>query len=189
MTTDNEEPTWPVTFQVAACSVCDALFLMSGRRETSPCHGSDPILVVCTLSVDKEGHVTGEWGVGAPIGVLDITAQPEAPAAPPEPAPAEEALEFPREETVPVIEVLRVVIQAFLDGDPVVEDQLAGVFEDAGAEPEAAATAVGRLQAVRELIQELRGAGVPVTVGATAEEPPPEAPEPPSTPESAPEPS
>ena len=189
MTSDNEQPSGPAIFQVAVCGVCDALFLMSGRRETSPCHGSDPILVVATLEVQPDGGVAGTWGAGAPIGEGDITEEPEAPAAPPGPAAAaeESGAPPPAEETEQ--EIFPVLVGDYFDSGPTNEGILRESLEAMGAEAEVAATAVGRLRAVRELIQGLRETGVPVTVGVSAEETPPEAPGPPSAPESAPEPS
>lgn len=188
MTTEPEETTGPITVQFAACSVCDALFLMSGRRETSPCHGADPVLVAATLVIQPDGDIAGAWGPGAPIGEPFITDSAESPPVAPDETPAAEAQEPAARETIPPMEVLRVGIQAFLDADPAVEDQLAGVFLDAGAEPEDAAAAVGRLEAVRTLIQKLSEPKEAVAAAVTAEETPPAAPEQPSPPDNAPEP-
>jgi len=155
MTNKTEEEAGPVTVQIAVCSVCHALFMLSGARETSPCHGADPLAVLATLTLGTNGEVTGEWGMGAPIGGLDIREEPAPAPAPLEEPPVEEAPEE-TPETIKASELLPVVIVAFLEGDLAADaEQLRGMFEDIGAEPEAASTAVGRLVAVRELVQSL----------------------------------
>jgi len=171
MTTERQEEAGPVTVQIGVCSACHALFLMSGDRLTSPCHGADPLAILATLTISPDAQVTGEWGLGAPIGEPDITEEPApAPAPPAEPTAAEPSEAAP--ETVKASELLPVVIVAFLERDEAVDvDQLKGVFYDAGAEPEAASTAVGRLSAVRELLQQLSAAREPAPVAAA----PPEA--------------
>jgi len=52
--------------QIGVCDVCDALFLMSGRRQTSPCHGADPLAVLATLMIGENGRIHGYWGIPAP---------------------------------------------------------------------------------------------------------------------------
>jgi len=171
MTTGEQEETGPVTVQIGVCSSCHALFLMSGDRLTSPCHGADPLAVLATLTIGPDAQVTGEWGLGAPIGEPDIREEPAPAPAPPEEPPAAEAPEE-APETIKASELLPVVIVAFLEGDLAADaDQLRGMFEDVGAEPEAASTAVGRLVAVRELLEQLSAAREPAPVAAA----PPEA--------------
>jgi len=170
MTTERKEEAGPVTVQIGVCSSCHALFLISGDRETSPCHGADTLAVLATLTIGPDAQVTGEWGLGAPIGEPDITEEPAPAPAPPAEPTVEEAPEA-APETVKASELLPVVIVAFLEGDEAADpDQLRGVFEDAGAEPEAASTAVGRLVAVRELLQQLQAAREPVPVAAAPSE-------------------
>jgi len=155
MTTERKEEAGPVTVQIGVCSVCHALFMLSGDRLTSPCHGADPLAILATLTIGPDAEVAGEWGMGAPIGELDIREEPAPAPAPLEEPPAEEApAEAP--ETIKASELLPVAILAFLAGDEAVDAaQLKGVFEDAGADPEISAIAVGRLDAVRSLLQAL----------------------------------
>jgi len=155
MTNEKQEAAGPVTVQLGVCSVCHALFMLSGDRLTSPCHGADPLAVLATLTLGSNGQVTGEWGMGSDLAAGEVEEEPAPAPAPPEEPPAEEAEEAALE-TVDANKLLPIVIGAFLEGDLAGgPDRLRGVFEAAGAPPEAASTAVGRLAAVRELLQTL----------------------------------
>ena len=177
MITEHEKEAGPVTVQIGVCSVCHALFMLSGERLTSPCHGADPLAVLATLTIGPDGAMAGFWGSHRPRSLIsreeaiqhfiDLGRSrewaedhlgPEEPApaaAPREEPPAEEAPgEAP--ETIKASELLPVVILAFLTGDEAADaESLKGVFIDAGVDAEPAATAVGRLVAVRELLQTL----------------------------------
>lgn len=149
MTTEQQEEAGPVTLELAACSVCDAVFLMSSRRETSPCHGADPILVVATLVVGCDGDVMGQWGVGPAAAAPDITEEAAPPAEEEPPASAEEQEEGPPPASVSAYQGVTLAIENYLfkgEGGP---DELRQAFLFAGAEPESAAVSVGRLEAVR----------------------------------------
>lgn len=74
---DIPEALEPLTVQVGVCQVCDALYLVSGRRETSPCHGADPLMLLATIQVDPGGGVFGAWG--PQLGAAPAP-QPAAPA-------------------------------------------------------------------------------------------------------------
>ena len=85
-----------------------------------------------------------------------------------------------------------ITLMSYLRGGEGTEDDLRGLLADLGAEPEAAATAVGRLVAVRDFLQELEAAGIEaraeVEMGPAPAEIPPAAPpapveEPPAAPE------
>lgn len=73
-----------------------------------------------------------------------------------QPAPAEEAPEPIPTGIVGSELILLEVISTFLDGGDIDQHYLSICFQDVGAHPEAAATAVGRLQAVRDLIRDLK---------------------------------
>lgn len=156
MTNEKQEEAGPVTVQIGVCSTCHALFLISGERLTSPCHGADPLAVLATLVVNEDGRVSGEWGMGAPIGERDIT---EEPAAPAEEGIRTPAVEEEQQEEGPVetaLDVARSTIGLYVALDEHDAGEVRHALEAAGAEPEAVSTAVGRLQAVRDLLVQLR---------------------------------
>jgi len=83
-----------------------------------------------------------------------------------QPTPAEEGAHPLDKDKIQPFEVLLEGIDSYLSGISLTEDDLAGWFMRMGADPEAAATAVGRLVAVRELITQLRRAPEPAPTEA-----------------------
>jgi len=155
MTNKKQEDAGPVTVQIGVCGSCHALFMLSGDRETSPCHGADPLAVLATLTIGSNGQVTGEWGMGAPIGELDIR-EGSHPVASEEPSPpAEEAPEAEEGPVESALDVARGTVALFVALDMHNAGEVSDALLDAGAEPEAASVAVGRLVAVRELLETL----------------------------------
>jgi len=150
-----QEEAGPVSVQIAVCSVCHALFMLSVDRLTSPCHGADPLAVLATLTIGSNGQVAGEWGMGSDLAAGEVVEEPAPAAAPPEEPPAEEEEEEGEEEEIDTLEALLEGIKGYLEGTVEFPEYVKGRFLEAGAEPEAAATAVGRLYAVRELLQSL----------------------------------
>jgi len=170
MTTERQEEAGPVTVQIGVCSVCHALFLISPERETSPCHGADPLAVLATVFIGPDGVVTGEWGFVPPGLERDITEEPALAPAPPQEPPAAEEEEAEEKDLTDDYEVLLSGIGGYLADGGLTDDDVAGWLERMGAEPEAAATAVGRLSAVRELLQELQLAREPTPVAPAPSE-------------------
>jgi len=164
MTNEKQEEAGPVTVQIGVCGSCHALFMLSPTRETSPCHGADPLAVLATLAVAENGDVAGIWGQPPHQAALDITEEPAPAAAPLEEPPAEDAGALRSEEEIDNLEVLLEGIGGYLADGGLTDDDVGGWFERMGAEREAASTAVGRLHAVRELIRTLREPAEPVPV-------------------------
>jgi len=155
MTNKTEEEAGPVTVQIGVCSVCHALFMLSGDRLTSPCHGADPLVVLATLTLGSNGQVTGEWGM-APTPKYEEAEEEPAPApAPPDEPPADEEEEEQEGSAETPLDVARSIVALYVGLDLNNADEAREALQAAGAEPEAAATAVGRLYAVRELLQSL----------------------------------
>lgn len=150
-----EEEVGPVEVEIATCSVCDALFLMSGRRETSPCHGSDPGVILAMLTIFPDGKVIGGWGVipATPDSFVEEQPAPVVPEEPP--APEEEEKEQEESEEVTPWVRLRLAASGFLVLANASSRELRDAFLAAGAEPEIAATSVGRLEAVRDELRRL----------------------------------
>jgi len=171
MTNEKQEEAGPVIVQIAVCSVCHALFMLSGDRETSPCCGADPLAVLATLTLGSDAHVTGEWGMGADVLPTAAEEEPAPAPAPPEEPPAEEEVVEAPEEEVDNVEVFLEGVKGYLSGAGVTGDDLHTWLARMGAEPEAAATAVGRLEAVRELLESLE----PPREAASVAPAPPEA--------------
>ncbi|MBA7706357.1 hypothetical protein ES703_115209 [subsurface metagenome] len=115
--------------------------------------------------------VTGEWGFVPPGLERDITEEPAPAPAPPAEPPAEEAAVAPAEASVTAQYVLQMALEKYLQRGEGTPEELRRAFEDVGAEPEAASTAVGRLSAVRELLEQFSAAREPAPVAPA----PPEA--------------
>jgi len=155
MTTEQQEKAGPVTVQIGVCSVCHALFMLSGERLTSPCHGADPLAVLATLTLDADSKITGHWGAGAHVILPEAEEEPEPAAAPLEEPPAEEAPGSILQEELEALEPLLEEIWQYLADSDLSGDFVATRLQSMGAEPEAASVAIGRLAAVRELVQSL----------------------------------
>ena len=155
MAIQEEGAAGPVTIQIGVCGVCHVLFMISPERQTSPCHGADPLAILATLTIDTDSKITGHWGAGAHVIPPEAEEEPAPAAAPPEEAPAEEAEEGAPAEELTDARDLRALIAMFLVGAPEDGSELRVAFVAAGAEPERAANAVGRLEAVREEIRRL----------------------------------
>lgn len=101
-----------------------------------------------------------------PTYTLPLTSAYPEPVEEPEqqPAPAEEPAPPAQDEVAGDVSELCSHIADYLVGEPVGPDELNDHFQSMGVDPEVAATAVGRLQAVRELLQALESAGEPAPV-------------------------
>ena len=154
-----EAPPGPLVAQLGACSVCDAVYLVSGRRDTSPCHGADPILTFASLLIEESGRVTGAWGpLPLPCELIEMPPKPEgAPPVVPEPEGA-----LPAE---PVGAPLAAPPYALLEAEEFLEDPerapeaLRAALLAAGAEAEDVETAIGRLTAVRDFLRKIASQG------------------------------
>ncbi|KKM84097.1 hypothetical protein LCGC14_1302670 [marine sediment metagenome] len=164
-----EAETVAVDLEFVSCQTCDAVFVASERRQTCPSCGGEPTGPYLQFVLDAAGLHLKDGGIP--------TAAPAPPAEEPAPeaeAPAAEApaAEEPVEET-DWLEVFVVGVTSYLQsggGLGVTEDDLATVLlENLGAEPEDAAAAVGRLQAVRDLLRELTQLPVEAQVEVTVE--------------------
>jgi hypothetical protein len=156
-----EAPTGPIEVALATCSSCDNVFLMSGRRETSPCCGADLGVVLATLTIQPDGEISAFWGFRKPETAVDVEGGPAPPAEEPPSPPAGNGEEDEEEEEVTEQESVLVACSSYLHDAGVTELELRTAFIDAGAEREAAASAVGRLNAVRNLLRALREASGP----------------------------
>lgn len=174
--TQEPEP-GPITVQLAACEICDALFMASGRRESSPCHGADPVAILATLAIYDDGTVQGTWGSSflntdrplpeAPAAVsqppdagsgdLQVATQeiPAAVSQPPLPDEEEEDEDEGEEEKAPVVLSPTDLVVDYLANYAVPAEHVRQVLIDAGAHPDDAGAAVGRLEAVRSLLQQI----------------------------------
>ena len=130
---------------IGACLECRQLFLVTPDSANCLLCGRRPDL---TLPF-------------APVQQVAATPEPEPVFAPEEPAPPLDLGE------IEPLDVLLEGISAYLEGAGITGDDVATWFLRMGADPEAAATAVGRLVAVRALITQL----------AQPQEPQPSAPE------------
>jgi len=182
-----EAETVAMELNIVSCQTCDALFIESERRQTCPSCGGPPVGPYFQFVLDGAGlHLKdGAAPAAAPAPPAEeLAPEPEAPAAE---ASAAEA-EAPAEEELEDMDVLLEAVKGYLGGADALEVDVREWLEvQLGAEPEAAATAVGRLAAVRDLLRELAAAGVEAQVEVAAEETLAEAPEPGSGPENAPE--
>ncbi len=174
--------------RIVACTGCDQLFLVSPRRENCPTCGSGDVVEFFTFDAGPEGvQLRGGLAVealaprppesassnGIPSG--DLATVDRVPAADEEP-----------------VATFAASVALFLEGEradlPVELDELREQLLALGADPEAATTAVGRLEAVRNLLAELTRAAEPETVSPAPAGEPDDVPETPTTPEAAPEP-
>jgi hypothetical protein len=141
--------------RIVACEGCDQLFLVSPRRGTCPTCGGGPGVEFFTFDAGPEGvQLRGGLAVEA--------------SAPPPPEPASPN-GIPSADLAPVdqdagdvdpqllrLEELLPKVLIYLDGAPDLEpNELRECLLGMGADPEAATTAVGRLEAVRNLLAEL----------------------------------
>ena len=205
------EDTKPVTMDlnIVSCQTCDAMFIESERRQSCPGCGGPPVGPYFQFVLDGSGlHPKGRaWEplINREQAIKDLrdlsfTAE-EAEArvtkweegdltpaeAAAEEAPAEEEKPAGEGIQLPPSDVLPLAIESFLRGGEATGSDLRTLLLDLGAEPEAAAAAVGRLVAVRELLAELAEHRIEAGVEVEAEVTPAEAPEPEPAPESPPE--
>lgn len=147
-----EEVPGPVNVQLACCSVCDLVYLASPRRDNSPCHGADPLLLIATLTYQPDGHASGIWGPELPA--VDAAASEIIPFAVQDPVEGDEDDEDEEEEerAEHPRDPLLTAIWDFIDAAEPVVERLNQAFLDYGLPPESAATAAGRIDAVRQAI-------------------------------------
>lgn len=190
-----EAETVAVDLNIVSCQTCDALFIESERRQTCPSCGGSPVGPYFRFVLDDSGLHQKDG------------AAPAAAGSPPaeEPAPAAEiraAVDRVAEEEPdgglgadPPWVIFPITVMSYLRGGEGTEDDLRGMLADLGAEPEAAAAAVGRLVAVRNLLQEIAASTLAAQVEVVVEEtpapapppaPPPAEEEPPAAPEPSP---
>ena len=161
----NEAPPETIIFSIVACSTCDQLFLQSPRRDTCPTCGGGAGLEFFTFEGTQDGlrlqTVLPDLAVPAPTAAA-VPATGEAP-----PETAAPALETG--DALPAAEDLddalnQLAIECLLN--PGLEgDDFYNALLDAGASMEDASAARGRLQAVRDLIADLKTIpGVSATV-------------------------
>lgn len=166
-----------IDLAIVSCEGCDQLFLVSPRRENCPTCGGPAGLTFFEFVGDqsgvhlKNGVLTTPQAPAHPEPVEGLAPAPAAPAAV-EGERSSAGREAQTDDSTLIAEIVSEFIVGAVD-----EEDVRAVFMDLGADPEAAATAVGRLSAVRDLLSELTAAGVEAEVTAAVEEP---APEPPS---------
>lgn len=173
-----EAETVAMELNIVSCQTCDTLFIESERRQTCPACGGLPVGPYLQFVLDDGGlHLKdGAAPAAAPAAPAEeLAPEPEIPAA--VAVEEEEGEEEPRPADA-IMEAFGVGVVDFLAGGAIDEGNLREVLSDMGAEPEAAAIAVGRLAAVRDLLRELAAAGVEAQVEVAAESPPAAAPEP-----------
>jgi hypothetical protein len=113
----------------------------------------------------------------APLPPTDEEGIMPPPSTAPEELPEEEDVEPLPTDTIGRELILLEVISTFLDGGDIDQHYLSICFQDVGVDPETAATAVGRLQAVRDLIRDVRDQGRKASVTVTGPPPAGEEPE------------
>jgi hypothetical protein len=165
-----EALTGPIEVAIATCSVCDGLFLMSSRRETSPCHGADLGVVVATLTIAPNGDVIGHWGMARGLSEEEEEELRSPPAEEPPPPPAGDGEEEEEEEENDNLGVLLAGIGAYLADAGVAADDIHTWLTRMGADREDASAAVGRLVAVRDLLQRLEPPRGPAPVAPAPSE-------------------
>jgi len=172
---------------IVSCETCDQLFLLSPRRQTCPGCGGSAGLTFFEFVGDASGlhlknGVDPAQLAAAPVDQRDPAGIPhEEGAEPPEESP------WVGQDTTSDTLRFAVDVGLFLRGDDITEDKLQRELLDLGADPESAATAVGRLVAVRNLVRELVDAALPVSVKVEADSEPEPAPAEPPPPDSAPD--
>ena len=173
-----EPETVAMDLNIVSCQTCDAVFVESERRQTCPSCGGEPVGPYFRFVLDADGLHRKDGA--APAAAGSPPAEETAPAA--ETPAAEAAVE----EEAPAgglgdqspAAMFPLTAMSYLRGGEGTEDDLRMMLADLGAEPEAAAAAVGRLVAVRDLLQELAAAGVEAQVKVAVEETPAPAPPP-----------
>jgi hypothetical protein len=177
---------------IGACLNCRSLFLVTFDTPNCLTCGRPPELTLSFAPAHPEpveapgSLMTDTEYLDKVVGLEPLPAKEEQPAPaeltdeegvmpPPLTAPEEVLTQEPaplaQDSTVVAIEALPIMIYGFLEGDVVVDaEKLKGEFEGAGADPETAATAVGRLVAVRDLIAQLAQSQEPAPVAPQGEE-------------------
>lgn len=152
------QPAEPETIELAICScdACDQLFLVSPRRGTCPTCGGGPGLTFFEFVGNSAGLTLKGAPELLPVPPSEPPAEPEVEVPPPpvEPAPAPQEPAAVAEEPSQGTALMHSA-WAYLMGRLSTVD-LETEFRSAGAEPEAATTAVGRLFAVRELLEQIQ---------------------------------
>lgn len=158
-----------IPLELVACETCDNAFLSSGRRQTCPGCGGAAGLTLSTYEASANG-----LRQTTPPGLADpVAAPPAAPppaAAPPPPAPEPQVAEpTDTPDLITPAELFPVAVGSYLDiGFPSPAD-LTSILLDLGADPEVAATATGRLTAVRDLYTALTAALATTPPGSDTE--------------------
>lgn len=148
-----------IELAIVACETCDQLFLLSPRRQTCPGCGGGAGLVF----FEFEGQPDGLRLKGAPLleripspTPAEASANGDVTAGPPVPAEAGAADELLAVD-FRVLVFDRMI--AVVDGVDGAGEILGAQLAELGADPEQIAAAVGRLEAVRDLVADLLGAG------------------------------
>ncbi len=162
-----------IELSIVACTGCDQLFLLSPRRQACPTCGSPAAVTL----FEFEAGPSGVQLKGSILDVQDGAGPPEeresAETASSDSAlsASSEALGEPISKGTPL--TLESMAGFYLMDEGVTEHELRDAFLAAGAEPEPAIVAVGRLAAVHEFLQDLHAAGIPADVSAHAQAPDP----------------
>ena len=169
MVQEAETPILELEF--VSCQTCDIVFISSERRQTCPACGGEALGPYLVFTVTPEGPRLKDLNgpiAGAQTARLEPGSEPAAPAAPDE--VVEEKVEG--EGVSPTDhDVFVVGVQAFLEFAGINEEDLVDQLVRMGADPETAATTVGRLAAVRDTLASLTTAHPEPVEGEPAEEP------------------
>lgn len=149
---------------IGACMHCRVLFLATPETPNCLLCGRHPDYRLAFSEAYVEAIEEPEPPIEEPPPPAPAVEEP-APAAEEEaPALAVEEEEVEPEEGLRAIFELATYSGDYLAGAPIGPEELNGHFQELGADPEAAATAVRRLTAVRELLEELRQLSEPTPV-------------------------
>jgi hypothetical protein len=141
-----------VELAIASCQTCDQLFLISPRRETCPGCGGPPGLVFFEFVGDRAGVHLKDGTLAALAPVPAAVVAVSSPVEPVEAAPVERTPGV-EGEAPGSVDILLEGIRGFLGGaSELGPDIKQWLVVRLGADPEEAATAIGRLVAVRDLI-------------------------------------
>lgn len=156
---------------IGACFPCRQLFLVTPETPNCILCGQPPAYTL-PFSHAPRPLITREEALAHLEAIGHSREAAEGILGPEEPAPAaQEAAEEEEEEEAGDLAVLLTGLEGYFADAGITDDDIATWLMRMGAQREAAATAVGRLTAVRELIRTLRAAEEPALVASA----PPEA--------------
>lgn len=162
---------------IGGCRNCRQLFLITPDSQNCLLCGQAPTYVLPFPLGRAIAEAHGLEIHEAPLPPTDEEGIMPPPSTAPEELPEEEDVEPLPTDTIGRELILLEVISTFLDGGDIDQHYLSICFQDVGVDPETAATAVGRLQAVRDLIRDVRDQGRKASVTVTGPPPAGEEPE------------